>query len=95
MSGAQSKRQAARNEKVLQELVQGVPGNNLCADCHSRNPGKNAFLDSLFVLAVNLSGFLSTNNQPLKTAWASWSVRTESTPFLPARLAKFNRNAST
>ncbi|KAH8839845.1 hypothetical protein MCOR08_008324 [Pyricularia oryzae] len=38
MSGAQSKRQAARNEKVLQELVQGVPGNNLCADCHSRNP---------------------------------------------------------
>lgn len=38
MSGAQSKRQAARNEKALQELVQVVPGNNLCADCHSRNP---------------------------------------------------------
>ncbi|KAK0745199.1 hypothetical protein B0T21DRAFT_430445 [Apiosordaria backusii] len=38
MSGAMSKRQAARNEKVLQELVQTVPGNNFCADCSARNP---------------------------------------------------------
>ncbi|KAI5467138.1 hypothetical protein BGZ63DRAFT_18300 [Mariannaea sp. PMI_226] len=38
MLGAMSKRQQARNEKVLQELVQTVPGNNLCADCHARNP---------------------------------------------------------
>ncbi|KPM44754.1 hypothetical protein AK830_g1791 [Neonectria ditissima] len=38
MSGALSKRQQARNEKVLQELVHNISGNNLCADCHARNP---------------------------------------------------------
>ncbi|KAH7011553.1 putative GTPase activating protein for Arf-domain-containing protein [Ilyonectria destructans] len=38
MSGALSKRQQARNEKLLQELVHNVPGNQLCADCHARNP---------------------------------------------------------
>ncbi|KAM5369607.1 hypothetical protein ACJZ2D_008966 [Fusarium nematophilum] len=38
MSGVLSKRQQARNEKVLQELVHNVPGNNMCADCHARNP---------------------------------------------------------
>ncbi|KAL1881457.1 hypothetical protein VTK73DRAFT_3742 [Phialemonium thermophilum] len=39
MSGSFSKRQQARNEKVLQELVRNVPGNNVCADCNARNPG--------------------------------------------------------
>lgn len=38
MTGVLSKRQQARNEKVLQELVQAVPGNNFCADCQARNP---------------------------------------------------------
>ncbi|OTA85781.1 hypothetical protein M434DRAFT_159411 [Hypoxylon sp. CO27-5] len=38
MSGLMSKRQQARNEKVLQELVHNVPGNNFCADCQARNP---------------------------------------------------------
>ncbi|KAI2620333.1 ArfGap-domain-containing protein [Hypomontagnella submonticulosa] len=38
MSGLMSKRQQARNEKVLQDLVQSVPGNNFCADCQARNP---------------------------------------------------------
>lgn len=39
MAGAISKRQQARNEKQLQELIQTVPGNSMCADCHARNPG--------------------------------------------------------
>ncbi|KAF3906147.1 hypothetical protein ABW20_dc0100503 [Dactylellina cionopaga] len=34
-----SKRQQARNEKQLQELIAKVPGNNQCADCGARNPG--------------------------------------------------------
>ncbi|KAF3058007.1 hypothetical protein GL218_05858 [Daldinia childiae] len=38
MSGLMSKRQQARNEKVLQDLVHNVPGNNFCADCQARNP---------------------------------------------------------
>ncbi|CAD6444552.1 0f0ec2ea-78ae-4c6e-b54b-93035a80059e [Sclerotinia trifoliorum] len=38
MSGILSKRQLARNEMALQELVKS-PGNNVCADCQARNPG--------------------------------------------------------
>ncbi|KIH90435.1 hypothetical protein SPBR_00014 [Sporothrix brasiliensis 5110] len=38
MSGLLSKRQQARNEKYLQDLVQSVSGNNVCADCQARNP---------------------------------------------------------
>ncbi|KAI1465926.1 ArfGap-domain-containing protein [Daldinia caldariorum] len=38
MSALMSKRQQARNEKALQDLVHNVPGNNFCADCQARNP---------------------------------------------------------
>ncbi|KAI1116376.1 hypothetical protein F5Y14DRAFT_80906 [Nemania sp. NC0429] len=38
MAGLMSKRQQARNERALQDLVQSVSGNNLCADCSARNP---------------------------------------------------------
>jgi outer membrane receptor for ferrienterochelin and colicin len=40
MSGATSKRAQARNERALQDLIKGVPGNNVCADCQARNPGE-------------------------------------------------------
>lgn len=40
MSSALSKRQQARNERTLQDLIKSVPGNNVCADCQARNPGK-------------------------------------------------------
>ncbi|PFH58738.1 hypothetical protein XA68_13298 [Ophiocordyceps unilateralis] len=33
-----SKRHQARNEKILRDLVQSVPGNNRCADCHMPSP---------------------------------------------------------
>lgn len=41
MNGPLNKRQQARNEKILQDLVQNVPGNNTCADCQNRNPGQS------------------------------------------------------
>ena len=39
MASAVSKRQQARNERQLQELIQSVPGNDRCADCGAKNPG--------------------------------------------------------
>lgn len=41
MSAAMSKRQQARNERALQDLIKTVPGNNVCADCQARNPGES------------------------------------------------------
>lgn len=37
-----SKRQQARNERTLQELIKNVPGNNQCADCGAKNPGADS-----------------------------------------------------
>lgn len=34
-----SKRQQARNERELQDLISSVAGNDRCADCQARNPG--------------------------------------------------------
>jgi hypothetical protein len=42
-----SKRQQARNERTLQDLIKSVPGNNVCADCSARNPGLIPFPDLL------------------------------------------------
>ncbi|EEP77406.1 predicted protein [Uncinocarpus reesii 1704] len=39
MPSALSKRQQARHERTLQELINTVPGNDRCADCQARNPG--------------------------------------------------------
>lgn len=35
-----SKRHQARNERALQELIKTVPGNDRCAECQAKNPGK-------------------------------------------------------
>ncbi|KAH3915851.1 hypothetical protein HBI56_041130 [Parastagonospora nodorum] len=39
MASALNKRQQARNERTLQELIKTVPGNSTCADCGAKNPG--------------------------------------------------------
>ncbi|KAF1360349.1 ArfGap-domain-containing protein, partial [Lizonia empirigonia] len=39
MASALNKRQQARNERTLQELIKTVPGNGTCADCGAKNPG--------------------------------------------------------
>lgn len=40
MAGTLNKRQQARNERALQDLIKTVPGNNTCADCGAKNPGE-------------------------------------------------------
>ncbi|KAH8602179.1 hypothetical protein B0O99DRAFT_500026 [Bisporella sp. PMI_857] len=49
MSGTMSKRQQARNEQALQELIRTVPGNNVCADCQARNPGWASWNLGIFI----------------------------------------------
>ncbi|KAL1638540.1 putative gtpase activating protein for arf [Diplodia seriata] len=39
MSSALNKRQQARNERALQDLIKSTTGNDRCADCGARNPG--------------------------------------------------------
>ncbi|KAI5783286.1 hypothetical protein FPQ18DRAFT_357638 [Pyronema domesticum] len=39
MSSKSSKRQHARNEKVIQDLIKSVNGNDRCADCGANNTG--------------------------------------------------------
>ncbi|KAF3034456.1 hypothetical protein E8E11_002533 [Didymella keratinophila] len=39
MASALNKRQQARNERTLQDLIKTVPGNGTCADCGAKNPG--------------------------------------------------------
>lgn len=45
-----SKREQARNEKTLTELIRTVPGNDRCADCDALSPGL-----SLQTLIVDLT----------------------------------------
>lgn len=53
MAGALSKRQQARNERTLQELIKSVPGNNVCADCQARNPGETCHYRTRLCCANN------------------------------------------
>lgn len=39
MSSTINKRQQARNERILQDLLKSVAGNDRCADCGTKNPG--------------------------------------------------------
>jgi hypothetical protein len=41
MASALNKRQQARNERALQDLIKTVSGNGTCADCGAKNPGKS------------------------------------------------------
>lgn len=64
MASALNKRQQARNERTLQELIKSVPGNGNCADCGARNPGMQSPRRISFHAHAN-NGY---------AGWASWSV---------------------
>ncbi|KHN96636.1 Arf GTPase activating protein [Metarhizium album ARSEF 1941] len=84
MTSALSKRQQARNEKALQDLVHKVPGNNVCADCHARNPG-------LFNPPRLISFVVMLTDEIALAAWASWSLGV----FLCMRCAAIHRKLGT
>ncbi|KAL6865895.1 Protein gts1 [Amphichorda felina] len=76
MSGALSKRQQARNEKLLAELVQTVPGNNICADCHARNPAWASWSLGVFLCmrCASIHRKLGTHISKVKSlSMDSWS----------------------
>lgn len=51
MAPGPSKREQARNEKTLTELIRTVPGNDRCADCDALTPGSS--LQTLIVDPTN------------------------------------------
>ncbi|QSS48892.1 UBA domain-containing protein [Histoplasma capsulatum var. duboisii H88] len=76
MASALSKRQQARNERALQELIKSVPGNDRCADCQARNPGWASWNLGVFlcVRCATLHRKLGTHISKVKSlTMDSWS----------------------
>ena len=80
MTTAISKRQQARNERQLQDLIQTVPGNDRCADCGARNPGWASWNLGIFlcVRCASLHRKLGTHVSKVKSlsmdAWSAEQV---------------------
>ncbi|KAI1332776.1 hypothetical protein F5Y16DRAFT_125377 [Xylariaceae sp. FL0255] len=77
MSGIMSKRQQVRNERALQDLVQNVPGNNLCADCGARNPSWASWNLGIFLCmrCAAIHRKMGTHISKVKSlSMDSWSV---------------------
>ncbi|OJD25437.1 hypothetical protein ACJ73_03192 [Blastomyces percursus] len=76
MASALSKRQQARNERALQELIKSVPGNDRCVDCQARNPGWASWNLGVFlcVRCAALHRKLGTHISKVKSlSMDSWS----------------------
>ena len=77
MATAISKRQQARNERQLQELLRSVPGNDRCADCSAKNPGWASWNLGVFlcVRCASLHRKLGTHVSKVKSlSMDSWSA---------------------
>ncbi|KAI9889818.1 MAG: hypothetical protein M1814_004920 [Vezdaea aestivalis] len=71
-----TKRQQARNERALQDLVKIVPGNDKCADCQAWNPGWASWSLGIFLCmrCASLHRKLGTHISKVKSlSMDSWS----------------------
>ncbi|KAK3700925.1 Protein gts1 [Vermiconidia calcicola] len=76
MASAISKRQQARNERQLQDLIHTVPGNDRCADCAVKNPGWASWSLGIFlcVRCASLHRKLGVHVSKVKSlSMDSWS----------------------
>ncbi|KAF2480669.1 hypothetical protein BDY17DRAFT_228522, partial [Neohortaea acidophila] len=77
MAASISKRQQARNERQLQDLIQTVSGNDRCADCAAKNPGWASWNLGIFlcVRCASLHRKLGTHVSKVKSlSMDSWSA---------------------
>lgn len=76
MASAISKRQQARSERQLQDLIHTVPGNDRCADCAVKNPGWASWSLGIFlcVRCASLHRKLGVHVSKVKSlSMDSWS----------------------